>query len=432
MTAVVPAVVVVLLAAAPALGQASPGAAPITLEELEQLALQNNPTTSAATAAVAAARGRTQQAAAWPNPVIGYSGAELTSNRDPRGEHGVFVEQTIPLGGKLRLSRDVFQKTTAQAEAVRDLQQLRILGSVRQAFYTVLLTERRIQVQERLTALASEAVGVTAQLFNVGSADRPDFLEMEIDSRRLELQLARSRNELRAARARLAAVTGVRDVADRPLAAAIDTAVPELERDTVIQGLLDGSLEIRAARAELERTKAVSARAQRATFPDLFLRGGVAYNREHGEESGRPVGWEGAIQAGISVPLFDRNAGGVATARADEARAQAELQRLELSLRARAEAEFSRYDSAVQSANAYRTEMLPRAEEAYKLYLSRYREMAAAYPQVLVSQRTLFELSAEYLEHLRQAWQSAMRLQSSLAGDGLSGPGLTPVGDYDF
>ena len=50
MTAVVPAVLVVLLAAAPALGQASPGAAPITLEELEQLALQNNPTTTAAAA----------------------------------------------------------------------------------------------------------------------------------------------------------------------------------------------------------------------------------------------------------------------------------------------------------------------------------------------------------------------------------------------
>ena len=292
-----------------------------------------------------AARGRAQQAGAWPNPVIGYSGEELTANRDPRGEHGVFVEQTIPLGGKLRLSRDVFQKTIAQAEAVRDLQQLRILGSVRQAFYTVLLTERRIQVQERLTALASEAVGVTAQLFNVGSADRPDFLEREIASRRLELQLARSRNELRAERARLAAMTGVPEVAGRPLAAAIDTAVPELERDTVIQGLLDRSPEIRAARAELERTKAVTARAQRATFPDLFLRGGAAYNREHGEESGRPIGWEGAIEAGISVPLFNRNAGGIAAARADETRAQAELQRLELSLRARAEAEFSRYDS---------------------------------------------------------------------------------------
>ena len=113
-----------------------------------------------------------------------------------RGEHGFFVEQTIPLGGKLRLSRNVFQKTIEQAEAVRDLQRLRILSSVRQTFYSVLLTERRIEVQERLAALASEAVGVTAQLFNVGAADRPDYLEIEIESRRLQLQLNRSRNEL--------------------------------------------------------------------------------------------------------------------------------------------------------------------------------------------------------------------------------------------
>ena len=122
----------------------------------------------------------------------------------PAANTAFFVEQTIPLGGKLRLSRDVFQKTIEQAEAVRDLQRLRILSSVRQAFYSVLLTERRIEVQERLAALASEAVGVTAQLFNVGAADRPDYLEIEIESRRLQLQLNRSRNELlRVARARL-------------------------------------------------------------------------------------------------------------------------------------------------------------------------------------------------------------------------------------
>ena len=150
---------------------------PITLNELEQLALQNNPTATAAAAGIDAARERTRQAGAWPNPVIGYSGEEIkTGDLDTRGEHGFFVEQTIPLGGKLGLSRSVFQKTIERAEAVRDLQRLRILSSVRQAFYSVLLTERRIEVQERLAALASEAVGVTAQLFNVGAADRPDYL----------------------------------------------------------------------------------------------------------------------------------------------------------------------------------------------------------------------------------------------------------------
>jgi outer membrane protein, heavy metal efflux system len=403
--------------------QTSTSTAPITLEQLEQLALQNNPTRAAAAAGVEAARGRTRQAGALPNPVIGYSGEEIkTGDLDRRGEHGFFVEQTIPLGGKLRLSQNVFQKTIDQAEAVQDLQRLRIVSSVRQAYYSVLLTERRIEVQERLAALASEAVGTTAQLFNVGAADRPDYLQIEIESRRLQLQLNRSRNERFALRAQLAALTGARDVADRPLAGSIDTAIPNLERDPVLRTLLEQSPELRAARADLERTRAVTARARRETFPDLFLRGGSNYNRERGEDTGRPVGWEGQLEAGVSVPLFNRNAGGIAAARADETRAQAEVTRLELALQSRAASRFAEYLTALRDAEAYRSEILPRAEEAYRLYLTRYREMAAAYPQVLVAQRTFFEMSTEYLRSLNEAWRAALQLQGFLAGDGLEAP----------
>jgi cobalt-zinc-cadmium efflux system outer membrane protein len=415
---------VVVLSTGPAQAQTPPSTAPaITLEQLEQLALQNNPTGAAATAGIDAARARTRQAGAFPNPVVGYSGEEIkTGDLDRRGEHGFFVEQTIPLGGKLRLSRNMFQKTIEQAEAVRDLQRLRILSSVRQAYYSVLLTERRIEVQERLAALASEAVGVTAQLFNVGAADRPDYLQIEIESRRLQLQLNRSRNERFSLRAQLAALTGVREVADRLLAGSIDTAIPNLEREQIIRTLLDQSPELRAARADLERTRAVTARARRETSPDLFLRGGSAYNREFGEDTGRPIGWEGTLEAGISVPLFNRNTGGIAAARADETRAQAELTRLELALQSRAATQFAAYLTALRDAEAYRSEILPRAEEAYRLYLSRYREMAAAYPQVLVAQRTFFEMSTEYLQSLNEAWRAAVQLQGLLAGDGLDAP----------
>lgn len=414
---------------APAFTQTAPAATPVTLGEIEQLALQHNPTAVAAAAGIDAARGRTRQAGAWPNPVIGYSGEELkTGDLDRRGEHGFFVEQTVPLGGKLRLSRDIFQKSVDQAEAIRDLQRLRILSSVRQAFYAVLLAERRVAVQERLAALVSEAVGVTAQLFNVGAADRPDHLEIEIEARRAQLQLNRSKNEVVALRGHLAALTGVRDVAARPLAGSIDAALPELARDQIVRAVLDQSPELRAARAALARTQAVTTRERRETFPDLFLRGGAAYNREHGEDTGRPIGWEGTVEAGISVPLFNRNKGAIAAARAEETRAQAEITRLELALESRAASEFANYLTALRAAEAYRIEILPRAEEAYKLYLARYREMAAAYPQVLVAQRTLFEMSNEYFESLTDAWRSALQLQGFLAGDGLDAPAAAGEG----
>ena len=48
--------------------------------------------------------------------------------------------------------------------------------------------------------------------------------------------------------------------------------------------------------------------------------------------------------------------------------------------------------------------------------------MAAAYPQVLVAQRTFFEMSSAYLESLTEAWRAALQLQGLLAGDGLDAP----------
>jgi len=193
--------------------------------------------------------------------------------------------------------------------------------------------------------------------------------------------------------------------------------------------LLDQSPELRAARAELERARALTAREKREPFPDLFLRGGAAHNREVGEDTGRPIGWEGSVEAGISVPLFNRNKGGIAAARAQEARAQAEVTRLQLALESRAAEQFAGYLTALRESEAYRSEILPRAEEAYRLYLSRYREMAAAYPQVLVAQRTLFEVSNEYLESLDEAWRAALQLQGFLAGDGLDAPGSSEAAE---
>lgn len=396
---------------------------PLTLERAEQLALENNPTTRAAQAAIDAARGRARQAGAWPNPVVGYSAEEITNRSvDPRGEHGFFVEQTIPLGGKLRLGRSVFERAVDEADARAELQRQRIVSSVRTTFYQLLTVQRRIEVHERLAALGSDATGVTAQLFNVGAADRPDFLESEIETRRVQLELNAARNAGFALRQQLAAIVGVPDVASRPLAGSIDQTIPELERATTLQALIERSPQVRAARAAIARTQAQTALARRETYPDLFVRGGAAYNREHGEDTGQPIGWEGQIEGGVSIPLFNRNQGGVAAARAEETRAQAELARLELSLRAQAATEFASYLTALGSAESFRAEILPRAEQAYVLYLTRYREMAAAYPQVLVSQRTLFEMAREYLEHLETAWRSALRLQGLLPGEGLDAP----------
>lgn len=409
--------------AAPA-QQAEPAAAPpIALALLEERALSGNPTLQQAQAAVDAARGRARQAGAWPNPVIGYTGEEMAlRDLSDRGAHGFFVDQAFILGGKRGLNRAVFEREVEQAEAVHERQRLRILSSVRTLFYDVLTTERRVTVMDRLTQLAVEAVGITRQLFNVGAADQPDVLESAIEARRVQLQLTAARNELVANRWQLASVVGDRAMVTRPLAGSIEDAIPELERDLVVRRVIDQSPELRAARAAADRTRAVVTSARRQTFPDLLARGGLQYNREPSEGTSAAVGWQASAELGLRVPLFNRNQGLIAAARADELRAGADLRRLEFELESRSAVAFSEYLTALRASEAFRAEILPQAEQAYALYLARYREGAAAYPQVLIAQRTLFDMTVEYFDHIEAAWLGALRLQGFLAGEGLEMP----------
>ena len=417
----------VIGSAAQAIAQ-TPGAgerSPLTLDRLERMAIENNPTLRQARTAVEAARGRARQAGALPNPTVGYTADEVSNGPVIRGgEHGFFAEQTIPLGGKLRLGRTVFEREADQAQALATLQEQRIRAAVRTIYYEVLTLERRVDVNDRLAQLGFEAVDVSRQLFNVGAADRPDVLESEVEARRAQLDATAARNARFAAWRRLAAVVGDTSLSPQPLATSIDAALPELDRAATLQTLLRSSPEIIAARADVERNRALVAQARRTTYPDLFVRGGRSYNRELLENTGpsgpQPVGWESAVEAGVSIPLFNRNQGGIAAARAEQTRAETELRRLELSIEQRLAGAFEQYLTALRSTEAYRDEMLPRAEEAYRLYLARYRDAAAAYPQVLIAQRALFELSDEYLRNVEAAWRAALRIQGFLLDeDGL-------------
>ena len=94
---------------------------------------------------------------------------------------------------------------------------------------------------------------------------------------------------------------------------------------------------------------------------------------------------------------------------------------MQLDLEQRLADTFAEYLSALRSAEVYRDEVVPRAEEAYQLYLARYRDMAAAYPQVLIAQRTLFQTTEQYVSALERTWRTAVQVQGFLLTDGLTG-----------
>ena len=103
--------------------------------------------------------------------------------------------------------------------------------------------------------------------------------------------------------------------------------------------------------------------------------------------------------------------------------AEREVRRVELLLRARFASSFRTYLNALRVATRYEKQIVPEAQSAYDTYLKNFRVMAAAYPQVLIAQRTLFQVRGEYVEALVNTWQNAVLLQGYMLSGALDSPG---------
>jgi cobalt-zinc-cadmium efflux system outer membrane protein len=413
-------------ASAPQSQAAQPAGPVMRLEDLETLALRRNPTLAQAEAAVRAAEGRGRQAGMFPNPVVGYS-AENVSTRRPSetAEHLFFVEQTFPLGGKLSKARRVFASERDAAEASAAAQRQRVLNEVRALYSEALGAQRLVELRGDLARLAREAVEISRELYNVGQADKPDLLEIEIEAGRADIERLKAENDREQVWRQLAATVGDPTIRPAPLAGSLEDAAATLDEQQLLPLILRDSPEVRAAEARVARASAalVSARAQRA--PDLFVRGGAGYNQERGEAfGGRPVGPVVAVETGVRLPLWNRNQGGIAAAEADVAIAERDVERLRLALGARLASSLRAQRNARQVAEKYRAEIIPAARAAYEMYLSNFRQMAASYPQVLIAQRTLFQVQVEYARSLVELRRSLVSLRGFL----LTGGALDAVG----
>jgi outer membrane protein, heavy metal efflux system len=188
---------------------------------------------------------------------------------------------------------------------------------------------------------------------------------------------------------------------------------------------LKESPELRIARTRISHSEAVLARSRADRIPNFFIRGGAGYNFET-FGNGKDVGPEFFFEFGIPLPIFDSNAGNIAQAEAQLRLAREEARRVELSLFDRLGGVVKNYRDAQLTVERYQQRILGQAQESYDLYLRRFREMAAAYPQVLIAQRTLGQVRAEYVRALVELWQAAVLLQGQLVRGALEAPAAIP------
>ncbi len=179
----------------------------ITLEQLEQMAYQSNPTIVRFSALVASARGRAYQAGRLPNPNVGYEGQQIGS-KGRAEQHGATLSQEFVRKEKRQLDRSVANQEIAQAEQQLAAQRQRVLTDVRAAYYRVLYAQQQITALEELNEIAQKAVVIAEQLLKAEEVAKTDLLQAEVEKQQAELQLATAQYTLQAAWSQLTAVIG--------------------------------------------------------------------------------------------------------------------------------------------------------------------------------------------------------------------------------
>ncbi|MBL8552227.1 MAG: TolC family protein [Hyphomonadaceae bacterium] len=374
--------------------QAQPAQA-LTLDDAIARAIDADPGLRAAQAGVDAALGTRRQARARPNPELDVEVENFNGPGDLRGFDGAestfSLSQEIEIGGRRNARIRLAERELHGAELDRVLRGLDLVRDVQTAYFEALAAEELVLIErERL----STAQALNASVARRVAAARDPLMagaRAEAGVAEARIALTRAQSEAATARARLASFFGG-DTGFALIPA--DFALPRAA-DHDHAAAIDGLPDITRLAAERDRANATAALERSMSYqnPNLSL----GYRRFEDRDG------DGALVAGFSIPLgiFDRNQGAVARARAEERRAELELEAGRRNIAREFAALQRAIETDAEAVRATEEDVIPQAERALSLAREGYDRGAFSYLDVLEAQRALSDARQRRIEALR-------------------------------
>jgi cobalt-zinc-cadmium efflux system outer membrane protein len=385
-------------------------------EDLEQIALNNNPALAEAWARVRAAEGRWLQAGLPQNTELGYSGQQIGS-RGLAEQDGVYMRQPLVRLRKLRLNRLVAAQEINVARQQAQVQQQRLLTDVRLGFYEMLVAQRRVDLNRELVHVNQGAVEITTSLFDAQEVGRPDVLRATIELQSSQLRLKAAENQYRAAWSKLAAVLGTPDAPPQRIAGSLEVESGSISEDDAMAQILASSPELAAALAEVDRAEFSVQRQRVEPLPNIDVQGIVQHDNSTGSSNG-------ALQVSVPIPWLNRNQGGIRAAEAEVVAAQRAVARTQLSLKRRLASVYQRYATARVKVSGYSGPdgILANAKASLDAVRANYEGIEISYIDLLNAQRTYAQQNLAYIETIGELWAAVTEINGLLLKDSLDNP----------
>lgn len=389
--------------------QSGIGAALLTREEAIARALDGDPGIRAAAESVRAAEATAAQSGLRPNPTIDlqledFGGSGPFSGVDA-AQATYSLAQKVELGGDRRARRRLADKETEISRVRADLSELDLKEAVEIAFTEAQaarvfadLASARLKIAREFSAAVDRRVSAARDPLAAKARVSAQLAEAEIEAGAAE-GLARSAVE------RLASFWGGSGDFS------VETATLEQTAPRAAVQASPPDLALAAAEQDSAEARLAVERARRV--PDPEIRAGF---RQLQETDGS------AFVVGVSVPLpiWNRNSGAIAAARADHARAGYETQARTRALDREIAYYAAEADRARIQAETYAAKVIPHSEEALRRSLDGYAQGGFSYLEVLDAQSALADARARRVAALLAFHRAQVRLARRGAAAGAS------------
>jgi cobalt-zinc-cadmium efflux system outer membrane protein len=310
--------------------------------------------------------------------------------------------------------------------SVADRERL-LVADVRARYGDVLVAVRELMVLDELMTTARRQYDLLRARVDQGASPALERDLVEVELRRLEadrsLQLGRSESAL----VELKRALGMSPAGPLTLRDTLEDLVGREPTEIAGPPGVDRAAErqdVRAAQARIELADARVERAESEGQFDVSVIGGytrmdAGFPQFGVSAAGTPERVRGlfhyvSLGAMVTVPLFNRNQGDVAAARAERSGAEAQLEAARLSAMTEVAATRARDQRAREAVKLYSTGARTLARQNLTVVEQSYELGRATVFDVIAEQRRFLELERAYTETLRAAFEARTALKNAL------------------
>jgi len=418
---VVAGIAIGLAAAAPL--RAQPAPRELTLEAALAGAEANSPELRAGAAAVEEVRGRLLSARTYPyNPTLEAEGADRDGPEGSSTDRGITLSQEIEIAGQRGKRAAAAEAALAAAEARYARRRREVLAGVERAFAGAVLARELLAVARADVELTENLLSLEQRRLDAGAGTRIEVNLARAAAGRAVRRVQEATAGWQEARARLAEAAGLdpaappSPVGDLPTSGA---ALPPL--DELVRRALDSRTDLAALRRERERAERRIRLERSLAIPNLEV-GAFASSEEGDDLNG--------LRAGIAIPLFNRNQGGIAESEAESAHAAAEVAAAELAATREVAAAYARYRAAAEAVSALEELVVETLGESLDLLRRAVEAGELSATDVLLLRRELVDGQRERIEAAGELWLAGTDLELAAEAD-LAAVAAEEPGDED-